>query len=175
MDGYKYNCYKLYDDDLVCYNFVRDALLNVDNIKKYYILDGDYDDDIDHYKHSIFNNDYALCEDFYWRFEAMTRHCKFDYYYILYRQIIPKVIAYSDELDMHTDVIHWIQNNDDIMIVSLYALSIADEMIDKYRDFIKDIVNDTTAKRLAINKLKRNKLVNEGILLNLSMRDCGMF
>ena len=29
--------------------------------------------------------------------------------------------------------------------------------------------------KLAINKLKRNKLVNEGILLKLSMKNCGMF
>ena len=173
MDGYKYNCYKLYDDDVVCYIFVRDTLLNVDNIKEYYLLDDD-DDDIA-YKHSIFNKDYDMCEDFYWSFEAMTRHCKFDYYYIMYKKIIPAVFTYADEFDMQPDVINWIQNNDDVRIVSLYALSIADGLIDNYRDFIKDVLLDTTAKKIAINKIKRNKIVNDGLLLNLSMRDCGMF
>ena len=174
MDGYKYNCYNLYDDDLVCYNFVRDELLDVDNIRKYFILDDDYDADID-YKHSIFNNDYAMCVDFYKRFEEMTRLCNFDFNYIMYKKIMPNVLAYTVDIDMQADVIRWLQTNDDISIVSIYALSIADEIIDKYRDFIRDILLDTTAKKIAINKIKRNKIVNDGLLLNLSMRDCGMF
>jgi hypothetical protein len=46
---------------------------------------------------------------------------------------------------------------------------------EEYKDFITDIFYNRTAKKIAISKLKRNKIVNEGILLKLSMKNCGMF
>jgi hypothetical protein len=93
----------------------------------------------------------------------------------MYRIIIPAVFSYAAEFDMEKDVIDWIKSNNDIKIVSLYALSIADEIIDSHLDFINDILNSTTARTIAISKLKRLSIVNNGLFLKLSMRDCGLF
>jgi len=175
MDAYKYNCYKLCDDDIVSYRIVRDIILDTNNIKehfqKHYTNNDDYDDDAYEYKHMLFNN----YRDNYTQFEKTIKECDLHYDYIMYRIIIPAVLEYADEFDMVNQVVDWIKDHNDSKIVDLYSLSIAEDIIDEYSDYIKDIVNNTTAKKIAINKLKRNKIVNEGILLNLSMRDCGMF
>tara|TARA_R110000824_G_scaffold69935_2_gene179955 strand:+ start:1225 stop:1770 length:546 start_codon:yes stop_codon:yes gene_type:complete len=44
-----------------------------------------------------------------------------------------------------------------------------------YQDIVDEYTNNTVAKRIAISKLKRNKIVNLGILLKISMRESGVF
>jgi len=175
MGDYKYNCYKLYDDDIVSYKIVRDIILDPNNIKehfqKHYTNNDDYDEDAYEYKHMLFNN----YRDNHPQFEKAIKECDFDYTYIMYRIITPATLEYADEFDMVNQVVDWIKDHNDSKIVDLYSLSIADEIINDYEDYIKDIVNDTTAKKIAINKLKRNKLVNNGFLLKVSIMRCGMF
>ena len=60
-------------------------------------------------------------------------------------------------------------------MIMMFALSFADEILDQYADFMNDVLNNITAKKIAISKIKRNRIVNEGLLLKLSMRDCGLF
>ena len=44
-----------------------------------------------------------------------------------------------------------------------------------YQTVIDEYQQNTVAKRIAISKLKRNKIVNFGILLKISMRESGVF
>jgi len=162
--------YKLYDDDIVAYKFVRDIILDPNNIKEHYRVDDDTD-----YKYILFNHGDECCGKFYKDYKRMISNCEFDYNYIMYRIITPAVLEYADEYNMLRDVVDWIKEHNDTNTMCIYALSIAEDIIDDYKDYINDILNDTTARTIAINKIKRNKIVNGGILLNLSMRDCGMF
>lgn len=166
--SYKNNYYKLYDYDEVAYKFVRDTLLDVDNIKRHFTL---YD--VDYYNGDyeiIFNRSYKNCNYIRELFETMISECGFEYNYIMYRIITPAAVSYAREMDMEKDAIDWIIANDDTNIVSLYAISSIEEIMDTHQDFIKDILNGTTAKKIAINKLKRNKIVIEGLLLKISIK-----
>ena len=148
-----YSEFKQMDIDDVAYNYVRDELLNYHNIKKHYANIEDPQD----YKQYLFNE----------------RESKIAY--IMYRNITPVVLEYSEEYNIHNEVASWIYAGNDARMLSMFALSIADEIIDTYQDFINDILNDTTARKIAISKIKRNKIVNCGILMKLSMKNCGMF
>ena len=93
----------------------------------------------------------------------------------MYKIILPESLEYAEDSAMTEDVIYWLKKDNDDKILNFYGLSITSEIIDKYADYVNDIYNNTTARRIAISKLKRNKIVNEGILLKISMMRCGLF
>mgnify|MGYP003629242706 FL=1 len=146
---------------------IEEKLLDYDNIKQYY--DPKYPED---YKLGLFNGCHYENIKFFDQFVQRAKLLGVNEYKILYK-LLPSVIDYCSEYELFfTD---YIEDGDDWQILTLYALSVADNIINEYEDFVNDIVNNTTAKKIAISKLKRNKLVNEGILLKLSMKNCGMF
>tara|TARA_R110000824_G_scaffold210923_1_gene396813 strand:- start:608 stop:1111 length:504 start_codon:yes stop_codon:yes gene_type:complete len=166
-----YSEFKQMDIDDVAYNYVRDELLNYHNIKQHYANIEDPQD----YKQYLFNERESKIAYFHIKFQRIVSKCEHDYNYIMYRNITPVVLEYSEEYNIHNEVASWIYAGNDARMLSMFALSIADEIIDTYQDFINDILNDTTARKIAISKIKRNKIVNCGILMKMSMRDCGMF
>jgi len=165
-----YNQYDQCDNDNVTYTFIKDIVLDPSNIKEHYVIDDNCE-----YGYRLFTeSEYDNYEN-YRSFREMIRKLHFDYFYIMYKIILPETLEYADGLDMTIDVVGWLKNDDEDKIFNMYALSIVNEIIDEYEDYINDIVTNTTAKRLAINKLKRNKIVNNGIILKISMMRCGLF
>ena len=174
-----YYYYRQYDESEVPYKFVRDIILDPDNIKKHFQKEfinneDDFTDYAYEYKHTLFNQDKET-RDNHRHFVSMINDCDFDYHYLMFRIITPVSFEYAEEYNITTDMVGWIKDQKDNKIFALYALSIADEIIEEYNDYIRNIVNDTTTEKIAISKLKRNRIVNEGILLKLSMKNCGMF
>ena len=145
---------------------VKEWLLCPDNIKEKY----GYDDE--DYKGLIFDDYCTEDELFYEKFVDYITENKLNKYQILYA-MLPAVLEYEQN-DMGY-VCEWIENGNEPKILTTYALSIAGDIVDKYQNYIYEIRYGTTSRKIAISKLKRNKLVNEGILLKLSMKNCGMF
>ena len=161
--------YNQYGNTDVTYYFVRDIVLDPVNIKEHYV-----NDDNSEYGYMLFDqSEYDIWTN-YLEFRALIKKCKFDYCYIMYKIILPLTFEYADGFDMTKDVIGWLKDDDD-KILNFYALSIVNEIINRYEDYINDILNNTTAKRIALMKLRRNKIVNEGIILKISMMRCGLF
>ena len=152
--------------DLVM-DLVKEKLLDCYNIKKYYDRKNRAE-----YKQSLFGGSHYDNIKFFQQFVKRAKLLGVNEYKILYK-ILPDVIYYCGEEEIFFT--RYIEDGDDFQILVLYALSVADDIINDYKDFMKDIVNNTTAKKIAISKLKRNKIVNEGILLKLSMKNCGLF
>ena len=165
------NCYKKYDVDEIAYAFVRDELINYRNIKTYF-RKGEDDDD---YKQRLFNSREISTVYLQLKFQKLVSHGNLDYNYIMYRVITPAALEYAADCDILSSVADWIYSGNDAQMIMMYALSFADEILDQYADFMNDVLNNITAKKIAISKIKRNRIVNEGLLLKLSMRDCGMF
>ena len=148
---------------------IKKALFDYDNIKKYY----DPHEETD-YPYALFNNDETLI-----RIHFSNWACYLDNFHKnigakLY-YILPEVIEYAEEYSCLDLVMKWIKTGQDRYIFTTYALSWCFHNLYEYEKYMNDIYYDTTARRIAINKLKRNKIVNEGILLKLSMKNCGMF
>ena len=146
---------------------IEEKLLGCDNIKKYYDITQP-----EEYKFGLFNGCHYENIKFFHQFVQRAKLRGVNEYKILYK-LLPDVIDYCSEYELC--FAKYIEDGDDWQILILYALSVADNIINEYEDFVNDIVNNTTAKKIAISKLKRNKIVNEGILLKLSMKNCGMF
>ena len=172
MTDYQYNCYKLCGNTDVTYTFIKDIVLDPVNIKEHLPK---IDDNICEYGYRLFNQDEDEIYENYRKFREMIKKCKFDYFFIMYKIILPLTFEWADDFAMTEDVIDWLKKDDDDKILNFYGFSICYEMCDKYKDYIYDIFNDTTARRIALSKLKRNKIVNEGILLKISMMRCGLF
>ena len=156
--------------DIVCYNFVKERILDAERIIRH-DKEGFRGDD---YKYRIFNYGNDSCNEVLNDFKSMVSKRKYNYHQLI-RSIIPTILYYAEETDYEYMIWEYIKENDDVNLFCLYSLSIAEEIIEKYEDYINDILNNTTAKGIAINKLKRNRIVNEGILLRISMKECGMF
>ena len=146
---------------------VEDMLLNPDNIKQFYNSDNNL-----YYEDYIFDYGYN-CNIVYRLFELACMECNFDFDFIMLRIIIPEVLE-NGKYDIEYYAEH-IKDEKYHKLLCTYALIKARNIIEQYQDYILDICNNTTAKKIAINKLKRNKLVNNGFLLKVSMMRCGMF
>ena len=146
------------------YNFIQEIMLNPENIKNHYGED---------YKYKLFNNGNEGCDKVFNDFKNMVSKRKFNYHEHM-RLITAGVVEYLDDEDFGYFQKYLIEK-DDCNLLMLYATYIADEIIEKYENYINDVTNNTTAKRIAINKLKRNKIANWGILLKISMKESGMF
>jgi|TARA_R110002072_G_scaffold190366_1_gene347350 hypothetical protein len=156
--------------------FVKAEVLDYTNIKNNYDKEDRYD-----YKQCIFNWDDRVCIDFYNKFKEYVCGEGFEIDLILSNVINPSALVYAIEnkyeleYDIANRVNEWISDSDNYYLLNWYCFYITDDIIDKYQDFINDVFNDTTTKRVAIDKLKRNRIVNEGFLLKVSMMRCGMF
>ena len=148
---------------------IKEALLDYDNIKKYY--DPKYPED---YKDYIFNDEEENIIINYNNFVNYIKSQDKHHFQVLY-SLLPIIFYHAQEYDFTDSVVDSIIEGNNSFIFATYAMAVADDIINEYEDFVNDIVNNTTAKKIAISKLKRNKLVNEGILLKLSMKNCGMF
>ena len=165
-----YNQYDQCDNDNVTDKFIKDIVLTPSNIKEHYEIDDNF-----MYGYRLFNqSEYDNYEN-YRTFREMIRKCNFDYFYIMYKIILPETLEYAEDFDMLKDVVGWLKNDDEDKIFNLYAFSIVYLTINRYEDYINDIYNNTTAKKIALMKLRRNKIVNEGIILKISMMRCGLF
>ena len=140
----RYNQYGITD---VTYYFVRDIVLDPSNIKEHYVNDDNYE-----YGYSLFNQDEDEIWENYRKFIIMINKCKFDYYFMMYKIILPITFEYVDEFDMTKDLIDWLKKDNEDQIFNIYAISIVDEIINRYEDYINDIYNNTTAKKIALMK-----------------------
>jgi hypothetical protein len=149
---------------------IKEMLLDYDNIKTYYDPDRP-----NAYPHELFSFDEDLVIKNYNKFVRYSKKCNENpYEHILY--MLPSVIEYAD-YELGPDyVLNWIQECRYSVIFGNYGLYISEyDFMVEYKNYILDIYFDKTARKIAINKLKRNKIVNEGILLKLSMKNCGLF
>ena len=167
-----YSQYNQCDNDDVTYYFVRDIVLTPSNIKEHLPKIGN---NICEYGYRLFNQGHCGKYKNYRKFREMMSKCKFDYFCIMYKIILPLTFEWAGKFDMTEDVIGWLNNDDDDKIFNFYAFSIVYEIIEEYEDYINDIYNNTTAKKIALMKLRRNPIVNNGIILKISMMRCGLF
>ena len=147
---------------------IKEALFDYDNIKKYYVPE--YPED---YKDELFNDEENIIinyNNFVNYIKSQDKH----HFQVLY-SLLPIIFYHAQEYDFTDSVVDSIIEGNNSFIFATYAMAVADDIINEYQKYMNDIYYDTTARRIAINKLKRNKIVNEGILLKLSMKNCGMF
>jgi len=142
--------------------FIAQQFLDCDNIKKYYIHE-----DWTAYKHHLFNYDDEKCDSLY-------QKAQYDIQLDILA-MLPYCVDYMEEFNDEKSLLLHIKYGEYYKIFCIYALSVGDDIVNQYQDFIDDIKNDTTIRNIAISKLRRNKIVNNGFLLNQSIRNCGMF
>ena len=147
---------------------VKEILLDYDNIKKYYDPDED-----DNYPHEFFNNDEEILMENYWKFRECVKDYNENVYELLFK-MLPDVLEYADDVGMKIrHITIWFLRGSYHPIFGTYALKVAEEIMGEYDEYITNLYY--IPRKLAISKLKRNRIVNEGILLKLSMKNCGMF
>ena len=150
---------------------IEEILLDYTNIRQYY--DPQEDED---YPHELFNNNEDLVKTNYKKFKEYAEKCNANIYECLFR-MLPDVFDYAEYVGHQGHqvqrVARYLQRGNHRAVFALYALSVAEEIMDEYRDDILNLY--FIPRKLAIKKLMRNRIVNEGILLKLSMKNCGMF
>jgi hypothetical protein len=147
---------------------IKEILLDYKNIKKYY--DPKEDED---YPHELFNNDECVVIDNYIKFKIYTKECYENPYECLFR-MLPYVFEYAECVGHEPEhVVRWLKNCCYHPVFGTYALYAAEEIMDECRGDILNLY--FIPRKLAIKKLMRNRIVNEGILLKLSMKNCGLF
>jgi hypothetical protein len=147
---------------------IKEILLDYTNIRRYY----DPKDDED-YPHQLFNIDEDFLITNYNIFIRYAKKCDENPYECLFR-MLPDVFEYAEWVGHEPDhVASWLKNYSYHPIFGTYALYAAEEIMDEYRGDILNLY--FIPRKLAIKKLMRNRIVNEGILLKLSMKNCGMF
>ena len=152
--------YGMFDQDNFLYHFVRDILLDYDNI----------------ISNEFFATFHTNQKEIYKKFVKLAVDLEYDVYEFMYKDILPAVIKYYENTSIdHLEYLEWINYNQHYKVFTVFCDVIGMDILGEYQDFIIDVVNYKTAKKIAISKLKRNKIVNEGILLKLSMKNCGMF
>jgi hypothetical protein len=88
--------------------------------------------------------------------------------------MLPVIFEYAECVGIETDnIVNWLKNCAYHVVFGVYGLYFAEEIMDQYRGDILHLYY--IPRKIAISKLKRNRIVNEGILLKLSMKNCGMF
>ena len=152
--------YGMFDQDIFLYHFVRDIVL-------------DYDIIISRGFHTLFSKNQ---KEMYKKFVKLAVDLEYDVYEFMYEDVLPTVIKYYENISIDSLVyLEWIRRGQHYKVFALFCHVIGTDIREEYKDFIIDVVNYKTARKIAISKLKRNKIVNEGILLKLSMKNCGMF
>ena len=148
---------------------IKEALFNYDNIKQYYDPK-----DPDHYKYELFRiNEETLIIN-YNNFVNHIKRQGYHHFEVLYR-LLPLIFEDGKEHDINAYIVEWIIQGNNSLVFGTYAVYFCENISQKDKDYIEDIYNNTTAKKIAISKLQRNRIVNEGILLKLSMKNCGLF
>ena len=152
--------YGMFDQDIFLYHFVRDIVLDYDII----ISSGFY---------TTFHKNQ---KEIYKKFVKLAVDLEYDVYEFMYEDVLPTVIKYYENISVDSlEYLGWIQRGQHYKVFTVFCNVIGMDILEEYQDFIIDVVNYKTARKIAISKLKRNKIVNEGILLKLSMKNCGMF
>ena len=139
------------------YDWLKDIIL-VWNLHEH------YEGNIDEYLYYIFADNL-----YYNDLEKTIQEpykCDFDMEEVILRYAIPTIFEQFERRRDIKDIIKCLINEDYIEIFNEFAILLGYSILNEYF---------STARRIAISKLKRNKIVNNGILLKISMRDCGLF
>lgn len=171
--------------------YIKDILLDYNNISK--ILDlssisseptleyasvieliGDYVS----YAQDVFDNEDKEEEDkLNMLFNFKNNIAKENYYQIMFSIIMPKALNYDTfrafKACRNLTRYRWVENSNsnllsEFTLLSLYSEYWAKYNLEYYQEFINDVSFNITARKIAIKKLKRNKIVKEGFLLKVS-------
>ena len=143
MRSKKYSCYKRYDDGDIAYNFVKDIILDPDNITNLYrhsrVGWGEFL--VEEYGCMLFTEKQQMAYNYH-RFRNMTLYCMCDMDYQIEEIIKPAIYYYGDDdnIPSYYDV-DCLKDYNDIEIFNLFALLIADRIIDKNWLHIENILN----------------------------------
>ena len=145
-----------YNDDFT--RFIRRKILDKHNIYKYF-----RSDKFMSYANDLFwglNNDYLLDTALAWP--------RIDRCVVKYIRLFHPSQFLHREFDL--------KFKDELKQLTRYACIVYKSMIYCDRITLNKLINiHNTPFKIAINKLKRNKIVNEGFLLKVSMKQSGMF
>ena len=156
-------------DNTPAKTIIKEILLDYKNIKKYYDPKKD-----DEYPHQLFNNDEEVLINNYMIFVKCLKECNENPHAHLFK-MLPTVFEYATCVGLGDHyVIEWLDDDCSYhYIFGTYAVAFAEEIMGEYDEYITNLY--FTPREIAISKLKRNRIVNEGVLLKLSMKNCGMF
>ena len=143
MKSKKYSCYKRCDYEIVAYDFVRDIILDADNITNLYrhsrVGWGEFL--VEEYGCMLFTEKQQMAYNYH-RFRNMTLYCMCDMDYQIEEIIKPAIYYYAEDYNIpsYYDV-DCLKDYNNIEIFNLFALLIADRIIDKNWLYIENILN----------------------------------
>jgi len=154
---------ELYDSDIN--TFIIKQFFNIYNLINIYNRDYIYD-----YPTQIFDSNKFESERLYLDFSL--NHAGVDFL-----EILPDCAEYAKKFNMLEEFTTKMIEEDWGYFFTLYAISLGRNIIYCFREKFDKILQHYQYKifEIAINKLKRNKIVNKGFLLKISMKRSGMF
>jgi len=164
------SCVSNYPNCSVIHAFIVEQYFNMYNLINLYDPENIYD-----YTHHIFNSTSRESERLYIEF-SLTREG------VDFTDLLPECAEYVKERGYcKTDFLDNLVDENWYYFFCLYAISLGDNIVEKFHKNFNEIIEEYYNNYnklifdLAIRKLRRNKIVNHGFLLKVSIMKCGMF